>query len=97
MHSREHDNGTEAGGAEALAAQALTYLAEHPSDLDRFFALTGIAPDTLRQSAGEPGFAIGVLDYILSDERLLTAFAERVGIAPESIAQARYRLAGAPD
>ncbi|MCP4380628.1 MAG: DUF3572 domain-containing protein [Hyphomicrobiales bacterium] len=35
------------------------------------------------------------MDYVLSDERLLIAFAENEGIPPESIGRARDRLDGA--
>ncbi|MCP4304970.1 MAG: DUF3572 domain-containing protein [bacterium] len=54
-----------------------------------------LAKRSLHQSAGEPDFLVGVLDYVLSDERLLVAFAENEGIPPESIGRARDRLDGA--
>ena len=34
-------------------------------------ALTGIEPRMLRSAASDPGFLSGVVDYLLSDERLL--------------------------
>ncbi|MCP4385224.1 MAG: DUF3572 domain-containing protein [Hyphomicrobiales bacterium] len=93
MLPSDHDNRTETQNrAETLAALALAYLADHPSDLDRFFALTGLTPGSLRQSASDPSFVVGVLDYMLGDERLLTNFAARADIAPESVAEARRRL-----
>src|SRR5437773_1706072 len=57
--------------AEALALHALAFLAEDPERLGRFLALTGIGPADLKARAGEPEFLGGVLDHLLSDERLL--------------------------
>ncbi len=83
-------------GAEALAIQALSYIAKDPEQFDRFLALTGIGPESLRQAAGEPNFLLGVLDHLSSDERLLLAFVAQNEIPPEAIAEARERLANAP-
>lgn len=81
--------------AESLAIQALSYIAENGEQLDRFLALTGINPESLRDAASEPHFLLGVLDHLSSDERLLLAFAARNEIPPETIAEARERLVGA--
>ncbi|WP_421724651.1 DUF3572 domain-containing protein [Bauldia sp.] len=78
--------------AESLAVSALAYLADSPDDLSRFLALTGLTPDMVRDAAGEPGFLVGVLDYLLGDERLLMAFAEDAGVPPETIADVRRRI-----
>lgn len=79
-------------GAETIAVSALAYLVSRPEDLDRFMALTGLGVDTIRDSAGEPGFLGGVLDHLLGDERLLTAFAVESGLPPEAIGEARRKL-----
>ncbi|MCB1486145.1 MAG: DUF3572 domain-containing protein [Bauldia sp.] len=78
--------------AETLAVQALAFLASRPDDLDRFIALTGLAPDTIRDSAARPDFLGGVLDHYLGDERLLIEFANDAGMPPEAIAEARHAL-----
>jgi hypothetical protein len=82
--------------AESVAIQALAYLADDPEQLDRFLALTGIGPESLRDAAREPNFLLGVLDHLASDERLLHAFATQLEIAPEVVTKARDLLAGAP-
>ena len=64
--------------AESVAIQALTFLAEEPERLDRFLALTGIGPESLRDAAREPNFLLGVLDHLAGDERLLHEFATRL-------------------
>jgi hypothetical protein len=81
--------------AEALAAQALGFLAEDPKRLQDFLAATGIDPGRIRVIAREPHFLASVLDHVLADEaRLLVPLAAAVGIAPAEIAAARAALGG---
>ena len=80
---------------EALARRALAFLAGDPERLGRFLVLTGIGPTELRAHAADPALLGGVLDHLLSDERLLIAFAEASGVPPEAVARARRLLPGA--
>jgi hypothetical protein len=82
--------------AEALAIQALTYIAADGERLGRFLAATGIGPAEIRNAAREPGFLLGVLDHLASDERLLTEFAAEAGFDPADIGKARAALGGEP-
>jgi len=77
-----------------LAVQAFAYLAGDPDRLGRFLALTGIGPARIRAAAAEPGFFAGVLDHIMSDEALVQEFADRAGVDPATVAQARRILGG---
>ncbi|WP_150287726.1 DUF3572 domain-containing protein [Rhabdaerophilum calidifontis] len=79
---------------ELLAIDALGFLAEDVERLGRFLALTGIAPETLREAARAPGFFAAVLDHLAQDEALLLAFAANRQVAPERVLAARDRLAG---
>ena len=81
---------------EAMAIDALGFLAEDADRLSRFLALSGLGPDNLRQAAAEPGFLLAVLDHLAGDERLLIAFAEAQGVRPAAIVVARNALAGPP-
>ena len=81
--------------AELLAVDALSFLAITPDALGRFLALSGIGPTMLRAAAAEPAFLAGVLDFFLSDERLLVSYAEQAGIPTTRIAQARRALGDA--
>ena len=58
-----------------LCADALAYLAEEPSRLERFFDLTGLSVTTLRQAAATDGFVAQIVDYLTSDGDRLHAFA----------------------
>ena len=80
--------------AEALAIQALTYIAGDGERLGQFLAETGMGPAEIRRAAMEPGFLVGVLDYLASNENLLTGFAKEAGFDPFDIAKARLVLSG---
>lgn len=82
--------------AEAVAIEALAFIAGDPERLDRFLALTGLGPESLRQAANEPGFLLGVLDHVMADERLLVEFARQREMTPEDVVRSRARLAGRP-
>lgn len=81
--------------AEALAIEALTFLAGDSQALERFMSLSGLSPETLREAAAQPGFFAGVLDFLAADEPLLLAFAANAGRDPAEIERARQALAAA--
>jgi hypothetical protein len=78
--------------AEMIAISALGHLAGEDGLLDRFCALTGVGPTTLRDAAADSDFLGAVLDFYLADEPLLLAFAAARGLDPADIAIARTRL-----
>jgi Protein of unknown function (DUF3572) len=81
--------------AEALAIQALSFLASEPERLGRFLAVTGIGPESIRAAATTPGFLAGILDYLIANEALLLAFATEHGFDPASVVRSRSVLPGA--
>lgn len=78
--------------AEALAIQALGFVASDPELLPRFLAITGIDAQQIRRVAMEPGFLAGVMQFILAHEPTLLRFAEEAGIAPDEVARAARAL-----
>src|ERR1700722_4104851 len=82
--------------ATEVAIAALTFLAGETERLERFLALTGLGPQSLRASARDPSFLLGVLDHVASDETLLLAFANENGIDPQDVGRARDVLADPP-
>jgi hypothetical protein len=80
--------------AEALAIQALSFIAGESDRFGRFLAVTGMGPGDLRAAAREPLFLAGVLDHIASDETLLLVFAAEAKVKPQDIMRAREALAG---
>jgi hypothetical protein len=82
--------------AEALAIQALTFIAGDAERLGRFLAVTGVGPSEIRTAAREPGFLGGILDYVASDERLIADFVSETGLNPTDVERGRAMLAGNP-
>lgn len=79
--------------AEALAIEALVFLAQDEARLSRFMALTGLETQDLRAAAAAPGFLAHVLDYVGQDESLLVTFAAEKHLAPEAVMRAGRTLA----
>jgi hypothetical protein len=75
------------------AREALVWLAGQPEALERFMAETGADPADLRRRAAEPETLGFVLDFLLSSDRLVLAFSEDAGVAPDVPARARAALA----
>ncbi len=90
--SRRHAEESAAEASDLIAIQALTFLGNDPDRLERFVAVSGLSATSLRQAAADPAFLNGVLDYVLSDETLLLAFAEAQRLDPEEIVRARDGL-----
>lgn len=78
--------------AEIVAIQALSFVASDPERLGLFLAETGIGPETLRKSAGDPNFLISVLDFVLRDDATVKAFASASELHPTNVAAARQVL-----
>ena len=78
-----------------MAMSAFSVLIADDERLSRFFDLTGLRPETIRQAAAAPGFLGAVLDYVASDEGLLLAVAEALSVKPERIMEARHTLSPA--
>ena len=75
-----------------LAIQALTFIAGNPDHAERFMALSGIGPGDLRRAAADPGFLLGVMDYIVGDEPLLLLFAAEAHVTPQAVVGAHERM-----
>ena len=80
--------------AEILALQALTFLAADTEIMDRFAALSGLAPNDIIARANEAEMLAGVLDFMLSDETVLTDFCAANDLDREHPARARQTLPG---
>lgn len=81
--------------ADVIALGALRFLAEVPERMGRFMALTGIGPDTLRNSAGAPEVLAAVLDHLMQDDSTLLMFCAENAIDPETIGSAHACLVAA--
>ena len=81
-----------------IAIRCLTFIAKDMEQLGKFLAQTGAGPEKIRESAEDPAFLGGVLDFILSDEATLLEFPAWADIDPGAPAAARRFLPGwSPD
>ena len=79
---------TPAVDPDSIAIQALTFIADNPDQAERFLALSGIGLGDLRRAAADPGFLLGVMDYVVGDEPLLLLVAAEAGVPPEAVVRA---------
>ena len=81
--------------AETIALQALGHLAGDEKALDRFLALTGIAPDELaaRARASDVALFAAVLEHFLNFEPDLMTLCAAAGLDPTQPAEAARLLA----
>ncbi|WP_260926512.1 DUF3572 domain-containing protein [Novosphingobium sp. 9] len=78
--------------AQALALNALGWVLGDADRAGRFLSMTGLTPDSLRESLGEPATLEAVLDFLCAYEADLVAAAEALGVPPAQLAAARGRL-----
>jgi hypothetical protein len=78
--------------AEALAIRGLAFLAADTERLDRFLALTGLAPGEVRAASERPGFLAGVLQHIMEDDRIALAFATEQSLTANELDAAARAL-----
>ena len=79
--------------AEAIALQAVAYLLADEDLMTGFLGASGCTPENLRGRLKDRGFLVGALDYVLSDDSVVIAFARYIDVAPETPLHARERLA----
>lgn len=80
--------------AEVIALEALGFLANDMTRLERFLALSGVSPQGIRQAAESPQFLAGLLQHLLTDESLLLTFTAEQELDPRLPALAAALLAG---
>ena len=85
----------QSSAAETLALKVLAFLACDAEALGRFLTLSGIHPQDLRERADDPLLLAAVLDFLLADDALLSAFAQGEGVDVKVVHQARRALPGA--
>jgi hypothetical protein len=80
--------------AETIAAQALAWLAGDPENLNGFLALSGLSPGELMAQAADARTLGAVLDFILTEDRLVIGFCDAAGLAYTVPQTARAALPG---
>lgn len=80
--------------AETVGAQALAWVAEDTDRLNGFLELSGLSPKELMSQAADPRVLGAVLDYVMTEDRMVMAFCDSVGLAYTVPQQARRALPG---
>jgi hypothetical protein len=98
MSETEHSNSPRGrGDAENIAIQVFNFIVTDVDRIIKFLNITGLQPETIRESAKSAHFLLGVLDYASKDEELLKAIEREIGIRPAAILVAAVHLAPQPE
>lgn len=81
--------------AEEIAILALGWLARDTDIMGAFLGSTGLAASDLPQMAAAPEFLAAVLDFLLTSDAWVVAFAAEYQLDPAEAGEARQVLAGA--
>ncbi|MBD2745923.1 DUF3572 domain-containing protein [Microvirga sp. BT688] len=73
------------GDSESLGLQVFNFIVADVDRIIQFMNITGLQPETLRESAKAPDFLLGVLEYVSKDDELLKAIHNELGIPPDAI------------
>lgn len=92
MKTGTQDMSASRAAAEAIAVEALAFIASDDKLLPRFLAITGIEALDIRRAAASPGFMAGVLQFVTAHEPTLLAFSEASGHQPASVTKALSAL-----
>jgi hypothetical protein len=85
------------GDAESVAIQVFNFIVSDVDRIIQFLNITGLQPETIRESANQPLFLLGVLDYAAKDEELLKAIDKELNIRPAAILAAAVHLSPEPE
>jgi hypothetical protein len=76
----------------ALALAALGWTLSDAARAERLLSLTGLTPEELRASLGEPVTLAAILAFLEAHEPDLIACAEAIGATPAQLVEARRKL-----
>ena len=80
--------------ASIIALQALAFIAEDTEVASKFLAEAGMDTQDIKKRMHEPEVQGGVLDMILSDDRLILGFCSAHDYTPAVLIEARKALPG---
>ena len=84
--------GEQTNEAEGDALRALAWIVGEGERAGRFLALTGLTPETLRASVGDPAVLAAAIRFLESHEPDLIACAGALSATPLELVDARRRL-----
>lgn len=78
--------------AENVAIEVFNFIVADVDRIIQFLNITGLQPETIRESAKSAHFLLGVLDYASKDEELLRKIEAELSIRPAEILVAAVQL-----
>lgn len=87
-------NGEQTNDAELVALRALGWALADEKRAERFLALTGLTPETLRSRIDDPILLAAGIRFLEAHEPDLVACAEFLELAPARLVEARRKLEG---
>ncbi|MGC9954960.1 MAG: DUF3572 domain-containing protein [Rhizomicrobium sp.] len=81
--------------AETIGLDGLAFLVTMPERLERFMRLSGVEIPALRARASDPDFLRAVLDFLLTEDVLVTDFCKEQGLDARDVHLA-HRVLGEP-
>ncbi len=93
---KQHDNTSQKmSQAEAIALEALAFIANDEDQFGELLALSGLDQGTLRNALTDRHVLAGILGFMLEREPLLLSFCKQNKIDPERPGKAQLVLSGA--
>jgi hypothetical protein len=83
--------------AESIAIQVLNFIVADVDQIIQFLNVTGLQPETIRESATSSHFLLGVLEYVAKDDELLKVIDQEMKIRPAVILAAIVHLSPEPE
>lgn len=80
--------------AETIALEALAWIAADDELLPQFAQVTGASLGELRESAQDPAFLAGILQFLLMEDRWIKAFCDAQDLPYEAPMRALAALPG---
>ena len=77
---------------DTLALRAVVWTLAEPERATRLLDLTGLSPNDLRASIGDPATLVATLQFLENHEADLVACAEALDCRPSDLVTARQRL-----
>ena len=80
--------------AEAMAVQALGWMANDPEIMGQFLGWSGASVEDLRGIGASPTLMIAIVDFILLQDEWVIDASHEIGIPPEKFAAIKQALPG---
>lgn len=71
-----------------ISERALIFLANRPSDIERFLTVSGLDVDELRARSSDSSILSAALGFLANDESLAKAFSEEENLKPGTLLHA---------